>query len=474
MHSKKNELLIIYKEGGAFMHRTTGFLLIFAMGFYASVESINLKGKVSNQSGRAIRNAVVTLLSKGLKDTTDANGAYTISDGQVFANPIPILPGAEKIALRNGSVILSLIKPSLVRIELFDMNGNLLKRAVNLHASAGDYQFDIMKERLAATMTAVRVAVDRHVSTFRYLPLHGGMGTLVTSSMTMSSTGSGLAKMQAAVDSLKVTASGYVTKAEPINSYEGEINITLDSSKLDKFSFFVTSLKALQELSGSQDGFGGNFSFGKTGQGAGLLGADSICACIAERSMPGSKVKQWRAFLSVNQGPDGKQVNAIDRIGQGPWYDRVGRLLSNNISELLNTRPAGADPEIKNDLPNEDGIPNHRPDPNGPTVDNHHFVTGSGTDGKLYIRSGSTPMTCNDWTSTTASGQPHCGFSWPRGGMGKTTFGGGGMNASHWISGFDCGGCKAGIHITSDFSGPNDIIGNGGGYGGFYCFALTP
>jgi len=34
--------------------------------------------------------------------------------------------------------------------------------------------------------------------------------------------------------------------------------------------------------------------------------------------MPGSGVKGWRAFLSTTT------EDAIDRIGEGPWYDRVG------------------------------------------------------------------------------------------------------------------------------------------------------
>ena len=77
------------------MHRRTVVYLILLLGFTASVESINLKGKVSDQSGKAIGNAVVALMSKGLKDTTDANGAFLIFDGAVSANPLPILPNAE-------------------------------------------------------------------------------------------------------------------------------------------------------------------------------------------------------------------------------------------------------------------------------------------------------------------------------------------------------------------------------------------
>jgi hypothetical protein len=125
------------------------------------------------------------------------------------------------------------------------------------------------------------------------------------------------------------------------------------------------------------------------------------------------------------------------------------------------------DATIKNDLPNEDGVPNHRPDPAKAQVDNHHMLTGSNTDGTLY-----TGKTCKDWTSVSTSDKARCGFAWPRGGMGKTEAVSG-SSGSHWLSGFDTPGCAVGIQITNDMGGSGGIIGGGGGYGGFYCFALT-
>jgi hypothetical protein len=233
---------------------------------------------------------------------------------------------------------------------------------------------------------------------------------------------------------------------------------------LENFSFFVTSLATLQELSGSEDGFGGNLTFGETGPGAGLRGADKICETIAEMSMPGSAVKQWRAFLSVTDDGNGNQVDAIDRIGQGPWYDRMGRLLAPALSDLLHTRPENGDPLIADDLPNEWGIPNHQPDPTQPEVDNHHMLTGSGTNGRLYGWN----ATCGDWTIdefTSAYGRPRCGMSWPRG-MGP--------QGAHWISAFSAPGCGPGVD-TGGTPDPGDYsVGAGGGYGGFYCFALEP
>ncbi|MBN1577745.1 MAG: carboxypeptidase regulatory-like domain-containing protein [Chitinispirillaceae bacterium] len=450
------------------MFRSAAVFLISSIGFTVSAtQSINISGTVINKKGNPIKGAIVSLAGqKSLKkDTTDAQGKYLISNATFLVTPTPILPSVEKISLINGMIVLNLTKPAPVKIEMFDMKGNLLDKVLNHPKSAGDYRFDMVTHPLAANMMIIRASIGARTSTLRYLPLNICRRTIASSNAAYS-TGGRLAKTQAAIDTLKVLHSNYISTDTAISSYQGEVNITLDSIELAKFSFFVTSLKGLQTLSGSDKGFGGDLRFGKTGQGAGLLGADSICSCLAERSMKGASAKQWRAFLSVAKGPDGTQVNAIDRIGTGPWYDRRGRVVANKLSDLLNDRPSSADPAIKNDLPNEDGIPNRSPE--GTRVDNHLTITGSGTNGKLY----SSNSTCNDWTATTGKGgsKPRSGMSWPQ------DFGGfGGMK--NWISVWDQSGCEAGTDLTDASMGglPNVYtIGNGGGYGGFYCFALIP
>ena len=137
------------------------------------------------------------------------------------------------------------------------------------------------------------------------------------------------------------------------------------------------------------------------------MGADKICTELAEASMPGADAKRWRAVQSVAQGPNGSPVHAIDRVGEGPWYDRLGRRVAMNRDDLLNTRRAGADSEIVNDLPNEYGVSNHDPAGTG-EVDNHHVLTGSDENGQLCGNS----FTCSNWTTTDASvGRPRIGFS---------------------------------------------------------------
>jgi hypothetical protein len=311
-------------------------------------------------------------------------------------------------------------------------------------------------------------------------------------------------------------ASGNAGDAMPA----GQAAPAVDVSALAPFSFFVASERVLRELSGSDQGFGGDLRFGETGDGAGLRGADKICTTIAEASMPGSGAKTWRALLSATAGgADGGPVHAIDRVGEGPWYDRLGRIVSNSKADLMQVRPASADAAIKNDLPNEDGVPNHDPDLTG-FVDNHHVLTGSDYTGRLCADD--PRVTCNDWTKAEGdpNDAPRVGLSWPRGaGFDPTMPGGGGFMPpppapggmpgmagmpgapggrgmpagyiqcdagsgegsgggapSNWLSALNEAGCAPGVN-TVEMGPPreeNPSVGSGGGYGAIYCFALMP
>ncbi|MFE8595717.1 hypothetical protein [Archangium violaceum] len=226
---------------------------------------------------------------------------------------------------------------------------------------------------------------------------------------------------------------------------------------VEKFSFFVTSIEAMRELSGSQNGFGGDLRYGEA---TGLEGADKICRTIAEKGLAGAGQKVWRAFLSASTGgANGGAVHAIDRIGEGPWYDRGGRLVAQNKAGLLSARPQG-DAQIKNDLPNERGEPNHQ------GVDNHDTLTGSNKQGQFA--GGGMASTCNDWTSSVGStGRPYIGHSWPRSTSNPS-------NGGNWISDHQAPGCAAGVNLANNGPGGGSSVGGGGGYGGIYCFALIP
>ena len=223
-----------------------------------------------------------------------------------------------------------------------------------------------------------------------------------------------------------------------------EIDAPVDAAVQVNFSFFVTSLATMRAQSGSQDGFGGNLG--------GLAGADQICQTAANAVGFGDKT--WRAFLSTYNG--GSPIHAIDRVGTGPWYDRNGRLIANNVAGLIaGNRPAG-DAQTVSDLPDENGTPLTQ------FGDSHDVLTGSNTSGRF---DGSSQInTCNDWTDASA-GVPNTvrvGHSWPA------------QSGYHWIRAHTTRGCSPGVNLIQNGPGTGTSVGAGGGWGGIYCFALEP
>jgi hypothetical protein len=220
----------------------------------------------------------------------------------------------------------------------------------------------------------------------------------------------------------------------------------------------------------------------------GIKGADAICQHVAEFSSACQKNKVWHAFLSTTT------EDAIDRIGKGPWYDRQGRLWASSLTTVVGDRPTDADPAIKNDVPNEDGVPNHNPDGTG-QVDNHETLTGTGSNGRLYTQTGggsgggstqcgldvgaAAPAawskeraTCWDWTRNTPEGCPRVGHTW----CGSANcLPAGGSSGTNWMSVWNEGGCAPGgtLKQTGGLDGTRKV-GSAGGYGGFYCFAVIP
>lgn len=223
------------------------------------------------------------------------------------------------------------------------------------------------------------------------------------------------------------------------------------------FSAFTTSMDGLLSLAPDPvNGFGGDFG--------GLEGADEICTTLARNANP-SDTKTWVAFLSTAGVDGGEAVDAIDRIGEGPWYDYNQRLFAENIDGLFGNdgRPNG-DPQLSEMFTDEYGEPIQPND----QVDNHDMLTGSNKEGRLFSDA---VGTCNDWTDNTVqaggdgmnSGIP-VGHAWPR-----TS-----NNGRDWIQEHTVNGCEPGIAIEPGGGAPDGdyTVGAGGGYGGFYCFAL--
>jgi hypothetical protein len=250
------------------------------------------------------------------------------------------------------------------------------------------------------------------------------------------------------------------------------------SDPLPQFSFFVTSQAGLYSLPAGKHAPAPDPALGYGGDFGGLAGADEICTMLAKRSNPGDR-KLWRAFLSSPGSDTEARVDAIGRVGPGPWYDFNGLLLARNLTSLLPNakgRPSGSQAPLGSMFTDENGEDARRPG-----QDNHDTLTGSDSCGKLYDdgKSGSI-ASCAGWTSKTLhgkegnlagiGGQIPVGHSWPR----DFGFGNDPAVGGRWIDDHTISGCEPGFEFHGAAGAPaGDFrVGAGGGYGGFYCFAL--
>jgi poly(3-hydroxybutyrate) depolymerase len=208
--------------------QTVSCLFIF-IGLTVNAQTINLRGTVSSKAGKPIANAIVTLAKQGLKDTTAADGAYSIS-GTTAVNLPLLVPQSTTISLGRGFLDFSLTEPSPVMVEIFDVQGNLLKKESSLNTPTGFYRFNLEGNSLTAKILVVRASIGRDAFTFRYLPLHNGKYIVQQTRGNPASVGGTMTKIAALNDTLVVTAATYATKVTAITSYDQQVNITLDTA----------------------------------------------------------------------------------------------------------------------------------------------------------------------------------------------------------------------------------------------------
>jgi hypothetical protein len=282
-------------------------------------------------------------------------------------------------------------------------------------------------------------------------------------------------------------------------SNTGGSPITYDTRITEgEFSFFTMSLSFVLSkapctttLEEQYDGFTCYGGFGgdlRNGRANGIDGADSLCTEAALLAHPGD-THHWRAFLS-SSNYNGSKLNAIERIGKGPWYsappqytkatsyETDGLLVATDVNGLKQLRPNGSTAIVYQStdgeqwpfqqcLLNEYGV---CPLAEG---DNHDVLTGSGTNGSLVSEAGT--ATCDNWTRREKGyGKPQIGHSWPRY-LDNTD-----VAVAHWCSTTTHteSGCGAILNTTSvNYGMPMQTYGGGvgseGGYGAIYCFAFS-
>jgi hypothetical protein len=187
-------------------------------------DAFALSGTVKDNKGAAIVGALVSLVSDtSLRQTTNANGEYTL------AKPVSILGEEAPVAtawtairpsIQGGRLHFSI--PASVRsgsLAFYTSDGNLRLRLPLGPLEPGDHQLRLPE--LATGIYVLRLGLESFSGTAHLV--HTGTGSFLMRPAAGAKRAPGLPRMAAiaaAVDTLLVKKSGFVSAKTPIESYD--------------------------------------------------------------------------------------------------------------------------------------------------------------------------------------------------------------------------------------------------------------
>jgi hypothetical protein len=214
--------------------RRAGFLLLVtALLFVPYAQALN--GKVVDDKGAPIKDAIVRLVNAGISDTSATDGTFSMNVTATMEPlvrkivlPSPILKGDMLYFAVNG--------PSAhVKASVYTLSGKLLYTALDSRLNGGFYTLYPLEKQTSKTICMVRLQIDDNVSSFKLIA-NNGQGNAsehsAVKSMEENHGASGkLAKRFVVIDTVKVSKSGYESAALAINSYsEGPLTITIKTN----------------------------------------------------------------------------------------------------------------------------------------------------------------------------------------------------------------------------------------------------
>lgn len=208
--------------------------LSFGLVMIASANAFTITGKVSDESGKAVEKAAVSLVAKGLNAETNSSGEFSIHqdeapDPQDPQNPQdPNQPGSDAIhmssvpgyiSVNNGILSYAQSSNQPVRVQVFDVVGNRLLNETLYGAGAVDMQASMKAQ---GTYFA-RVSLGNAQKSFKFTSNGNfgvSLGETVGASKTLMKAGES--------DNLRVIADGFDTLTVKIdNLVDTTLNLTL-------------------------------------------------------------------------------------------------------------------------------------------------------------------------------------------------------------------------------------------------------
>jgi hypothetical protein len=196
-------------------------LLLSALMLQAA--EVNLTGNILDSESKPVVDAVVTLASESLSDTTDATGAYSLSS----ATSISITKQTPKqsMKIQNHNLHISLATMSSFSVQIFTVDGRLISQRTKQNLRAGSHQIPLFNSgansSLASNILLMKATINGKTFTTKFLSNSGtqsikiAMPSVVTSSEKASSISSSRAQ---SLDTLSVFKGGQKIMNIPLTS----------------------------------------------------------------------------------------------------------------------------------------------------------------------------------------------------------------------------------------------------------------
>jgi hypothetical protein len=209
-------------------HLSAAALLLTAT--IVQAQSINISGTVLSVSGAPIAGATCQFRTASNKAVTDAQGKYAFSGGVGLR---PSQDYAIALQSRDRGLLLTLDRAERVALDLFSVEGRLVRNLADRDMPAGSHALDLAAPGGAQRLFLLRVRLGAETS-WHKLAFQNGAAILSEGRRASGETGRALAKA-VATDSLFCTEPGHhgglaKINGRAINAYSGTFNFRLFSS----------------------------------------------------------------------------------------------------------------------------------------------------------------------------------------------------------------------------------------------------
>jgi hypothetical protein len=191
----------------------------------AGAASAALTGRVVDQAGAPLSDAIVNLQAANAADTTAADGRFSFTfSGVVMPAASPL---KHAVTCVNGVISFAVSSEAQpVTIRVFDVSGRQAAPSFSRKLSRGEYSFDalsLVQGAASGRIFIARVSLDGRMYSYKISFQAGERRRLLENGRGGDRRGSGLSKREAEIDVLQISRTGYVTATVSVQSYDADL-----------------------------------------------------------------------------------------------------------------------------------------------------------------------------------------------------------------------------------------------------------